>query len=158
MIADIEHIRMTQHQENSLIGQIGKFIEPVMRPLGFDWKISVSLLSGMAAKEIVVSTLGVLYAGNDDNQTSLQERLKAETYPDGSPVFTPLVVIGFLLFVLIYFRASQPLPLSKKNRVRGNWAAFTHFLFHRLGLDGGPAGASNRIACGVIKLSEKKLF
>jgi ferrous iron transport protein B len=52
MIADIEHIRMTQHQENSLIGQIGKFIEPVMRPLGFDWKISVSLLSEWQPKRL----------------------------------------------------------------------------------------------------------
>lgn len=132
MIADIEHIRMTQHQENSLIGQIGKFIEPVMRPLGFDWKISVSLLSGMAAKEIVVSTLGVLYAGNDDNQTSLQERLKAETYPDGSPVFTPLVVIGFLLFVLIYFPCIATIAAIKEESGSWKWAAFS--IFYSTGL------------------------
>lgn len=132
MIADIEHIRMTQHQENSLIGQIGKFIEPVMRPLGFDWKISVSLLSGMAAKEIVVSTLGVLYAGNDDNQTSLQERLKSETYPDGSPVFTPLVVIGFLLFVLIYFPCIATIAAIKEESGSWKWAAFS--IFYSTGL------------------------
>ncbi len=132
MIADIEHARMTQHQENSLIGQIGKFIEPVMRPLGFDWKISVSLLSGMAAKEIVVSTLGVLYTGNDDNQTSLQQRLKAETYPDGTPVFTPLVVIGFLLFVLIYFPCIATIAAIKEESGSWKWAVFS--IFYSTGL------------------------
>jgi ferrous iron transport protein B len=132
MIADIEYARMTQHQENSLIGQIGKFIEPVMRPLGFDWKISVSLLSGMAAKEIVVSTLGVLYTGNDDNQTSLQQRLKAETYPDGTPVFTPLVVIGFLLFVLIYFPCIATIAAIKEESGSWKWAVFS--IFYSTGL------------------------
>ncbi|NCC91207.1 MAG: ferrous iron transport protein B, partial [Spirochaetia bacterium] len=58
MISEIDHNRNTEHQVNSYIGQIGHFMEPVMRPLGFDWKISVSLLSGMAAKEIVISTMG----------------------------------------------------------------------------------------------------
>ena len=56
------------HQENSYIGRIGQIISPVMEPLGFNWKISVSLLSGMAAKEIVVSTLSVLYTGSDDSE------------------------------------------------------------------------------------------
>ncbi len=88
MTAVIDHARNTSHQENSYIGRIGKFIEPVMRPLGFDWKISVSLLSGMAAKEIVVSTMGVLYTGDSNNQHSLQERLQAETYPGGGHQFS----------------------------------------------------------------------
>ncbi|MDR1370788.1 MAG: ferrous iron transport protein B, partial [Dysgonamonadaceae bacterium] len=61
LISEIEHIKRIEHQKGSYIGQIGRFTEPLVRPLGFDWKISVSLLSGMAAKEIVVSTLAVLY-------------------------------------------------------------------------------------------------
>ena len=59
-IEEIEEGRNTEHQEDSYIGRVGKAIEPIMRPLGFDWKISVSLLSGMAAKEVVVSTLGAV--------------------------------------------------------------------------------------------------
>jgi ferrous iron transport protein B len=86
----------------------------------------------MAAKEIVVSTLGVLYAGNDDNQTSLQERLKSETYPDGSPVFTPLVVIGFLLFVLIYFPCIATIAAIKEESGSWKWAAFS--IFYSTGL------------------------
>ena len=117
--------RVAEHQEHSYIGQIGKCIEPVMRPLGFDWKISVSLLSGMAAKEIVISTMGVLYAGDSENQTSLQERLLTETHADGTPVFTPLVVIGFLLFVLIYFPCIATIAAIKEESGSWKWALFS---------------------------------
>ena len=127
LLAGIAHARNTAHQENSYIGKIGKFIEPVMRPLGFDWKISVSLLSGMAAKEIVISTMGVLYTGDSENQQSLQERLKAEAYPDGTPVFTPLVITGFLLFVLIYFPCIATIAAIKEESHSWKWALFSVF-------------------------------
>ncbi len=80
-LSDIAHARNTAHQENSYIGKIGKFMVPVMRPLGFDWKISVSLLSGMAAKEIVISTMGVLYAGDSEDQQSLQPGCRPKLIP-----------------------------------------------------------------------------
>lgn len=127
MIAHIERNHNTSHQENSYIGRIGKFIEPVMRPLGFDWKISVSLLSGMAAKEIVISTMGVLYTGNSDDQQSLQDRLKEESYSDGSVVFSPLVVAGFLLFVLIYFPCVASIVAIKEESHSWQWALFSVF-------------------------------
>lgn len=91
-----------EHQENSFIGQIGKFMEPVMRPLGFDWKMSVSLLSGFAAKEIIISTMGILYSGDSNNEIALSKKITTDTYPDGSKVFNPLVAFCFLLFILIY--------------------------------------------------------
>jgi ferrous iron transport protein B len=96
-----------------------------MRPLGFDWKMSVSLLSGMAAKEIVISTMGVLYAGDGENQASLQQRLLTETHADGTPVFTPLVVIGFLLFVLIYFPCIATVATIKEESGSWKWALFS---------------------------------
>jgi ferrous iron transport protein B len=124
-LAGIAYNRNTEHQENSYIGRIGRFIEPVMRPLGFDWKISISLLSGMAAKEIVISTMGVLYTGDSEDQQSLQERLQTEAYPDGSPVFTPLVVAGFLLFVLIYFPCVATIVAIKEESHSWKWALFS---------------------------------
>lgn len=127
MVTEVEHTRHTTHQENSYIGNIGKFIEPAMRPLGFDWKISVSLLSGMAAKEIVISTMGVLYTGDSEDQQSLQNRLRAESYADGSPVFTPLVVAGFLLFVLIYFPCVATVVAIKEESHSWRWALFSVF-------------------------------
>lgn len=127
LIAETAHSRKTAHQENSYIGRIGHFMEPAMRPLGFDWKISVSLLSGMAAKEIVISTMGVLYTGDSDDQQSLQQRLKAETYADGTPVFTTLVITGFLLFVLIYFPCIATIAAIKEESHSWRWALFSVF-------------------------------
>lgn len=100
-------------------------MEPVMRPLGFDWKISVSLLSGMAAKEIVISTMGVLYTGDSEDQQSLQTRLLSEKRADGTVVFSPLVVIGFLLFILIYFPCIATIVAIKEESHSWRWALFS---------------------------------
>lgn len=126
-IAELSYLKHNEHQENSYIGKVGKFIEPVMRPLGFDWKISVSLLSGMSAKEIVISTMGVLYAGDSENQQSLKTRLMAEKHPNGEPVFTPLVVVGFLLFILIYFPCIATIVAIKEESHSWKWAMFSVF-------------------------------
>ncbi|WP_108821843.1 ferrous iron transport protein B [Dysgonomonas sp. Marseille-P4361] len=122
---EIEVQRNIIHQEDSYIGRIGKTIEPVMRPLGFDWKISVSLLSGMAAKEVVVSTLGVLYTGDSENQESLEERLLSEKNADGTSIFTPLVVISLLLFVLIYFPCVATIAAIKEESGSWRWGLFS---------------------------------
>lgn len=116
-----------EHQRNSYIGQMGRFIEPALKPLGFDWKISVSLLSGMAAKEVVISTLGVLYTGEEEDQVSLKKQLLTETREDGLPAFTPLIVISLLLFVLIYFPCVATIAAIKNESGSWKWAAFTVF-------------------------------
>lgn len=90
-------------QENSFLGKIGKLTEPLVEPLGFDWKISVSLLAGSAAKEVVVSTLGVLYAGSGEDDALLSQKLKSINSTTGKPNFTPVVAMAFMIFVLIYF-------------------------------------------------------
>lgn len=122
---EIDDQRNIAHQENSYIGRIGKTIEPLMKPLGFDWKISVSLLSGMAAKEVVVSTLGVLYTGDSENHESLEARLLSETNADGTPVFTPLVVVSLLLFVLIYFPCVATIAAIKEESGSWKWGLFS---------------------------------
>lgn len=125
-INELKSYRNKEHVENSYIGKIGKFIEPVMKPLGFDWKIGVSLLTGGAAKEVVVSTLAVLYSGNsEEDQTSLQNRLLSSTKSDGTPTFTPLVVIGFLLFVLIYFPCIATIAAIKEESGSWKWGIFS---------------------------------
>jgi ferrous iron transport protein B len=80
----------------SYLEKIGKTISPVFAPLGFDWKMSVSLITGVAAKETIVSTLAVLYNTGDDKQ-QLSNQLHDE------PVFTPPAVVAFLIFILLYF-------------------------------------------------------
>ena len=81
----------------------------------------------MAAKEIVISTMGVLYTGHSDNQQSLQDRLHVERHADGSPIFTPLVVIGFLLFTLIYFPCIATIVAIKEESHSWKWALFSVF-------------------------------
>ena len=125
IVSGIEVMRASVHQENSYIGQIGHFVEPVMRPLGFDWKISVSIITGMAAKEIVVSTLGVLYPGDGQSQESLQTRIQKETYSDGTPVFTPIVAVALMLFVLIYFPCIATIVAIKEESGSWKWGLFT---------------------------------
>jgi len=125
-------IRMQQlQQENSYIGQLGKMIEPVMKPLGFDWKMSVAILTGVAAKEVVVGTLGVLYLEDPDsadNSASLISRLREQVYTDGEragePVFNSIVAMSFMLFILIYFPCVGVLAAIKKESGSWKWPAF----------------------------------
>lgn len=132
LLNDVMDQQAMYHQENSYIGKIGRTMEPIMSPLGFDWKMSVSLLSGMAAKEIVISTMGVLYTGDSENQESLQERLIQEKYADGSPVFTFWAVIAFLLFILIYFPCIASIAAIKEESASWKWAIFS--IFYSTGL------------------------
>jgi len=125
LLTDAELEWNVQRQESSYIGKIGKTIEPVMKPLGFDWKISISLITGMAAKEVVVSTLGVLYTGDPENQESLQIRLLNDKKPDGTPTFTPLVVISLLIFVLIYFPCIATIVAIKEEAGSWKWGVFS---------------------------------
>lgn len=112
------------NKQDSYIGKIGHFIEPVVKPLGFDWKIGASLISGMAAKEIIVSTLGVIYTGDGENDMLLKERLQTEQSPDGNLVFSPLVATSLLLFVLIYFPCIATIAAIKNESGSWKWAAF----------------------------------
>ncbi|MDE7074080.1 MAG: ferrous iron transport protein B [Odoribacter sp.] len=112
-----------EHMEYSYIGQIGKFIEPAIAPLGFDWKMGVSIATGLAAKEIVVSSMGILYHADDN---TLPQSLQQQVGNDGKPVFTPLVAYGFMLFILIYFPCMAVIAAIRKE-AGWRWAIFTIF-------------------------------
>ncbi len=126
----MEMERNSRQQENSIIGRIGKFVEPVIHPLGFDWRMGVSLISGIAAKEVVVSTFGVLYQEEDDEQieTGLTNKLKNQQYEygprKGQKVFTPLASYSFLLFILIYFPCIAVIAAIRKESGGWKWAIF----------------------------------
>lgn len=89
-------------QEYSLIGRIGHAIQPVFQWHGYDWRMSVSLLTGVAAKEIVVSTMGVLFTGDGEDEVSLSSKLQSATHPDGSKVLDSVIAFSFMIFVLVY--------------------------------------------------------
>jgi ferrous iron transport protein B len=121
-----------QQQEQSYLGQIGKTVEPVFAPQGFNWKLDVGLVSGIAAKEIVAASMGVLYSddGNADETTGYNNdsgkyvRLHKLMAADG---MTPLTAYCFLLFVLLYFPCIATIAAIKGETGSWKWAAFTAF-------------------------------
>lgn len=127
-IDSLEHHFTTMHQEQSIIGQLGQWAEPIIRPLGFDWKMGVSIVSGLMAKEVVVSTMGVIYTGvGDDDEgaiAQLSERMQLERRADGSPAFTPLVAYSFMLFVLLYFPCIATLIAIGRESDNWRWGVF----------------------------------
>jgi len=129
MITQIQQAQI----ENSYLGKIGQVIEPAIRPLGFDWKMGVSLIAGIPAKEIVVSTMGVLYeTGNNKQQTNLlasvlQKEIYHSGLKTGQPVFNPAVALSFLVFVLLYFPCIATIATIKRESGSWKWSLFTVF-------------------------------
>lgn len=125
-----ESLSMREQQEQSYIGRIGKTIEPVFRAQGFDWKLDVGLVAGIGAKEVVASTMGVLYANNDsfgddeayNNEGGKYDTLLAQMRADG---ITPLAAYCFLLFVVIYFPCIATVAAIKGETGSWRWAAFS---------------------------------
>ena len=111
-----------EQQEHSYIGHIGKAIEPVIAPLGFDWKMGIGLVSGVGAKELIVSTLGVLYANQEVADTAESEAQIASAL---KAVTTPAAALAYMLFVLIYFPCLATLIAIKKETKSWWWAIFT---------------------------------
>jgi ferrous iron transport protein B len=121
-----------ERREESYIGRLGKTIQPVMAPLGFDWKMTISIISGLAAKEIVVSTLAVLYQVDETVQThsqSLVEKIQNQTYTSGpkqgEPIFNPLVALSFMIFVLLYFPCIGVIATISRESGHWKWGLFT---------------------------------
>jgi ferrous iron transport protein B len=118
-----------QQQEQSYIGRMGKTIEPIFEPQGFNWKLDVSLLAGVGAKEIVASTIGVLYSGDDsfgDDDTFSDDnekytRLRQMMLQEG---ITPLAAYAYLIFILLYFPCIATIAAIKNETGSWRWALF----------------------------------
>ena len=119
-----------EQQEQSYIGRLGQTIEPVFRPQGFNWKLDVSLIAGVGAKEIVASTMGVIYTDDDsygDDETYSDDgekytRLRTQMLRDG---ITPLTAYCYLLFILLYFPCLATIVAIKNETGSWRWAVFT---------------------------------
>ena len=126
-VAQIDRDQAGEHQEKSYIGRLGHFIEPAIRPLGFDWRIGVSLISGFAAKEIVVSTMAVL-AHSDEADSSLADHLQRLTHnagpKKGEQVFTPLAAYTMMIFILLYFPCLAAI-VAIRREAGWRWALFS---------------------------------
>jgi ferrous iron transport protein B len=133
-LALIKHAMNAEKQEQSYIGRMGQFVEPVIEPLGFDWKMGVSLLAGVVAKEIVVSTMAVLYqADSEENQgvsaqrkDTLIKKLRHGN-ADNSSAMTPVSAFAFMIFILLYFPCIATIAAINKESGSWKWAIFTVF-------------------------------
>ena len=111
-------------------GKMGKVIAPIFKPLGFDdWKLSVGLIGGFVAKEIVVGTLGTLHSVGevDEESESLRQRLQSQTRPDGSKKFNPLVAYSIMIFVLLYIPCIAVIAAVKRETNSWKWPIFMIF-------------------------------
>ena len=116
---------LNEYQEShSILSYVGRFVQPVMEPLDLGWKSCCSLLAGCAAKEVVVSTLGVLYVGDDDAEL-LSQRLSTPSKITGKAPFTPASALGFLVFVLLYFPCVATIAAIVKETGTWKWGFFS---------------------------------
>ena len=103
---------------------IGKFIEPVIRPLGFDWKMGIAIISSFAAREIFVGTMATLYSIGDDadNTTTIRARLKSERNPDtGLPVYTPAVAFSLIIYYVFAMQCMSTLAVVFRETKSIKW-------------------------------------
>ncbi len=112
---------------NSLGGRLGRLIEPAIEPLGFDWKIGVGLVGAFAAREVFVSTLGVVYGVGgdvDEESATLRERMRAEHHADGRPVYSPLAGLSLLVFFALAAQCMSTLAAVKRETRSWRWPSF----------------------------------
>jgi ferrous iron transport protein B len=110
--------------EASYAGRLGKLIEPAIRPLGFDWKIGIALVTSFAAREVFIGTMSTIYSlGNDDENTEgVQARMKAEKNPTtGGPMYTPAVAFSLLIFYLFAMQCMSTLAVTYRETASWTW-------------------------------------
>jgi ferrous iron transport protein B len=123
-IDESEVMNKEQKISHSYAGQLGHIIEPVIKPLGFDWKIGVGLITSFAAREVIISTFSVLYnvqAEEDEQARSLSIALKKDRYPDGRIIFTPLVAFSLLVFFVYAAQCMSTFAIIKRETRSWFW-------------------------------------
>jgi len=136
-----DEVRQEQQLEHSVLGQIGHAIEPIVRPLGYDWKIGVSIAASFAAREVFVSTMGTIYGVGSENEAALTQKLQTETDASGKRVYTPLVAIGLMVFYVFALMCISTVAVTVREagggRIGWQWAAIQ--FAYMLGLAYGAA-------------------
>jgi ferrous iron transport protein B len=111
--------------EQSWLGRAGHVVEPVFKPLGWDWRVSSAVIAGFPAREVVIAVLGTVYAvGDDADEQTLAPRLQASTWPDGSPVYTLPMVVGLLIFYACCLQCAATLAVIRRETNTWRWPIF----------------------------------
>jgi ferrous iron transport protein B len=133
----IDNLASAAQLEQSWLGRAGKTIEPVFRPLGWDWRVSAAVIAGFPAREVVIAVLGTVYAvGDDADERTLSGRLKASTWDDGSPVFTLPMVIGLLIFYACCLQCAATLAVIRRETNTWRWPVFAWVYMTAIGYVG----------------------
>jgi ferrous iron transport protein B len=135
--SDQELALSAMQMEQSFLGRIGKTIEPVFKPLGWDWRVSSAVVAGFPAREVVVAVMGTIYAvGSEADEQSLSEKLRAATWPDGSPIFTLPMVLGLLVFYAWCLQCIATLATIRRETNSLRWPVFAWLYMTVIGYTG----------------------
>lgn len=118
----------TDKLANSYAGIIGKQIEPVIKPLGYDWKIGIALVTSFAAREVFVGTMATLYSVEEDDNTSLREKLQAAVWPDGKPVYSLAAALSLMIFYVLAMQCMSTLAIVKRETGTWKWPVVQFFM------------------------------
>jgi ferrous iron transport protein B len=118
----------TDKLANSYAGILGKQIEPVIKPLGYDWKIGIALVTSFAAREVFVGTMATLYSVEEDDNTSLREKLQAAVWPDGKPVYSLAAALSLMIFYVLAMQCMSTLAIVKKETGTWKWPVVQFFM------------------------------
>ncbi|MGL5096584.1 MAG: ferrous iron transporter B, partial [Planctomycetia bacterium] len=119
-----ENDKAAAYQEQSYLGRVGKSIEPIVRPLGWDWRIGMAAVASFPAREVVVATLGTIFAAGSD-EDALPDRLHAATWPDGRPLFTLPVALSVMVFFALCAQCAATLVVIRRETGSWSWPVFT---------------------------------
>ncbi len=126
--AAVENAVKAAKARYSCAGRLGKFLEPAIRPLGFDWKMGVGLVSAFAAREVFVSSMGIVYSVGDDKDAKLAEAMRADHYTTGpnagQPVWTPLVAISLLIWFVLAMQCMSTFAIVRRETGGWGWPVF----------------------------------
>jgi ferrous iron transport protein B len=127
--ADLEKLRASENLRNSFAGMLGRTIEPLIEPLGFDWKIGIGLIASFAAREVFVSTMSTVYSvgefdGSEEGTRGLASVLRAQRRPDGSPLYTPLTGITLMVFFVFALQCVSTIAIVRRETNSWKWPLF----------------------------------
>jgi ferrous iron transport protein B len=107
--------------QNSYAGIVGNSIEPVIKPLGYDWKIGIALITSFAAREVFIGTMATLYSVEEDDDSKLREKMQSATWPDGSKVYTLPAALSLMVFYVLAMQCMSTLAIVKRETKSWKW-------------------------------------
>ena len=124
----LDKIYHSQKLENSYAGMLGKSIEPVIAPLGFDWKMGIAIVTSFAAREVFVGTMATLYSVEASDNSSLTDKLKAAKRPDGTPVYSFAAALSLMIFYVLAMQCMSTLAVVKRETASWKWPTIQFFM------------------------------